>query len=428
MGLWRSGSQVAGLLLLGRLTGFGREWLLSARAGASGSSDLAIVLLTLPDLLVNLLLGGGLGATLVPVLQQLAPGQRQRLATQVALPIGVAFALLALVLGLGAPQLLALMAPGVAGAERTAGQGPLVVALVAVPLTALAGVTTALLNAGGRFGLGACGTALFNLLVIAAMASQLPLVWAVAWGVIAGALLRLLVQTLGAGWRLRNTWRAPWLVDRSLLRRFGGNFGFVTALVLLPPIARAWASSADAGALSLFNYASKLVELPLGVLMGALSTVLLPHLAINPSPAAVGRALRLSSLAAVAISVPALVWASPLARIVYFRADFSAPQLQQLGQATAWAFAFLLPQTLVLLYGTVFAALGRTRPLVLTAAVMLAALLTAAPLAVRLGGLSGVMAAYGLVYVVGALLLSWLAWRDLGAEPFRLAMGLDGAA
>jgi O-antigen/teichoic acid export membrane protein len=113
---------------------------------------------------------------------------------------------------------------------------------------------------------------------------------------------------------------------------------------------------------------------------------------------------------------------------VYFRADFSAPQLQQLGQATAWAFAFLLPQTLVLLYGTVFAALGRTRPLVLTAVVMLAALLTAAPLAVWLGGLSGVMAAYGLVYVVGALLLSWLAWRDLGAEPFRLAMGLDGAA
>jgi len=426
VGLWRSGSVVAALLLLGRLTGFGREWLLSARAGASGSSDLAIVLLTLPDLLVNLLLGGGMGATLVPVLQQLPPAQRQRLAAQVALPVGGAFALLAGLLALGAPGLLELLAPGVPLAQRAAAQLPLGLALLAVPLTALAGVSTALLNASGRFGLGACGTALFNLLVIAALASRLPLVWAVAAGVLAGALLRLLVQLVGAssGPPSAGIWQGPWLVDLPLLRRFGGNFGFVTGLVLLPPIARAWASTADPGALSLFNYASKLVELPLGVLMGALSTVLLPHLAANPNAATIGKALRLSALAAVAISLPALLWATPLARLVYFKADFSALQLQQLGHATTWAFVFLLPQVLVTLYGTVFAALGRTRPLVLTAVVMVAALLAAAPLAARLGGLSGVMAAYGLVYALGAVLLSWLTWRALGAAPFRLALGL----
>jgi len=426
VGLWRSGSVVAALLLLGRLTGFGREWLLSARAGASGSSDLAIVLLTLPDLLVNLLLGGGLGATLVPVLQQLPPAQRQRLAAQVALPVGGAFALLAGLLALGAPGLLELLAPGVPLAQRAAAQLPLGLALLAVPLTALAGVSTALLNASGRFGLGACGTALFNLLVIAALASRLPLVWAVAAGVLAGALLRLLVQLVGAssGPPSAGIWQGPWLVDLPLLRRFGGNFGFVTGLVLLPPIARAWASTADPGALSLFNYASKLVELPLGVLMGALSTVLLPHLAANPNAATIGKALRLSALAAVAISLPALLWATPLARLVYFKADFSALQLQQLGHATTWAFVFLLPQVLVTLYGTLFAALGRTRPLVLTAVVMVAALLAAAPLAARLGGLSGVMAAYGLVYALGAVLLSWLTWRALGAAPFRLALGL----
>jgi len=432
VGLWRSGSVVAALLLLGRLTGFGREWLLSARAGASGSSDLAIVLLTLPDLLVNLLLGGGLGATLVPVLQQLPTAQRQRLAAQVALPVGAAFALLAVLLALGAPGLLELLAPGVPLAHRAAAQLPLGLALLAVPLTALAGVSTALLNASGRFGLGACGTALFNLLVIAALASRLPLVWAVAAGVLAGALLRLLVQVVGAssgtpagaGQRPVGIWQGPWLVDRPLLRRFGGNFGFVTGLVLLPPIARAWASTADPGTLSLFNYAGKLVDLPLGVLMGALSTVLLPHLAANPNAATIGKALRLSALAAVAISLPALLWATPLARLVYFKADFSALQVQQLGHATTWAFVFLLPQVLVMLYGTVFAALGRTRPLLLTAVVMVGALLAAAPLAARMGGLGGVMAAYGLVYALGAVLLTWLAWRALGAAPFRQALGL----
>jgi len=68
--------------------------------------------------------------------------------------------------------------------------------------------------------------------------------------------------------------------------------------------------------------------------------------------------------------------------------------------------------------------LGRTRPLLITAVVMVAALLAAAPLAARLGGLSGVMAAYGLVYALGALLLSWLTWRALGPAPFREALGL----
>lgn len=425
MSLWRSGSMVAALLLVGRLTGFGREWLLSARAGASDSSDLAIVLLTLPDLLVNLLLGGGLGATLVPVLQQLPSDQRQRLAAQVALPVGTAFALLACLLILGSTQLLTLLAPGVATAQIVAARAPLSLALLAVPLTALAGVTTALLNASGRFDVAASGTALFNLLVIAALASQMPLVWAVASGVLAGAMLRLLVQMLGVSTSTQE-WLAvgraglrPWLVNKALLRRFVGNFGFVTGLVLLQPIARACASTHDPGALSLFNYASKLVDLPLGVLMGALTTVLLPHLAAAPSAASIKRVMRLTVTAAVAISLPALLWATPLARLVYFKADFSPLQLQQLGQATAWAFVFLLPQALVNLYGTVFAALGRTRPLLLCAVLMLTGLLLTAPLASRLAGLSGVMVAYGLVYALGAGLLSWLCWRTLAEAPSR---------
>jgi len=81
----------------------------------------------------------------------------------------------------------------------------------------------------------------------------------------------------------------------------------------------------------------------------------------------------------------------------------------------------LLPQALVNLYDTVFAAMGRSRSLLLTAALMLAALLAAAPLGARLAGLGGVMAAYDLVYTLGAVLLSWLT---LGVAPFRAAFGL----
>ena len=56
----RAGLTVAIFVLLGRITGFGREWLLAVQSGASSVTDVAIVLLTFPDLMVNLLLGGGL--------------------------------------------------------------------------------------------------------------------------------------------------------------------------------------------------------------------------------------------------------------------------------------------------------------------------------------------------------------------------------
>jgi putative peptidoglycan lipid II flippase len=414
MALKRSAGVVAALLLLGRATGFGREWMLSARGGASGSTDLAIVLFTLPDLLVNLLLAGGLGATLVPVLQGLPISNRRQLAGQVALLVGAGFALLALLLILLAPQLLDWLAPGVSGAQRMAAAKPLALTALAVPLTAMAGVSTALLNASGRFALGACGTTVFNLSVIAALATRLPLLWAMAGGVVAGALLRWLVQSLGVGTAIPVVpWRGPWQVDRHLLLRFGGNFGFASAVVLLPPIARSWASLSDPGALSMFNYAAKLVELPLGVLMGSLSAVLLPHLASNPAPSQIRRTVRLAAISALVIAVPALLTATPLARLVYFKADFSPLQLQELGRTTAWAFAFLLPQALVSLYGTVFAALGRTRPLVLTGVMMLFVELLLAPLGHHLGGLIGVMVANGCVYVLAACLLSLLLQREL---------------
>ncbi len=425
MGLWRSGSLVAALILFGRITGFGREWVLSARAGASSSSDLAIVMLTLPDLLVNLLLGGGLGATLVPMLKNLMPPQRQRLAGQVAIAVGVAFSLLTLLLMMESLRVLELMAPGVSGAEQAGALGALRLSLIAVPLTAMAGVCTALLNACGRFGLGASGTAVFNVLVIAAISSQLPLDWAIAVGVAAGALIRLLAQSLGSSLDLSNTLSRPCLIEKTLVRRFGGNFGFVTALVLLPPIARAWASTTEPGALSLFNYANKLVDLPLGVLMGALSTVLLPHLSSNPNPRTVGLALRVSCLTATGISLLAMQWPAELARLVYYKAPFSEIQLQQLGQITSLTFAFVLPQALVILFGTVFAALGRTRPLIGTGALMVASLLAGAPMGARLGGLNGVAVSYGLVYALGALTLSYVAWQQLGDKAFRIAFGLD---
>ena len=56
--LIRSGLILAVGVLLGRLLGFFRETLIASQFGVSGLADVAILTLTLPDLFMNVLLGG----------------------------------------------------------------------------------------------------------------------------------------------------------------------------------------------------------------------------------------------------------------------------------------------------------------------------------------------------------------------------------
>ena len=58
-------------LLLGRLFGFLREVLIASKFGISSESDIATILLTIPDFLVGLIAGGALSAVLIPEFQKI---------------------------------------------------------------------------------------------------------------------------------------------------------------------------------------------------------------------------------------------------------------------------------------------------------------------------------------------------------------------
>jgi len=53
-------------LLLGRLSGFVRESIVATTYGTSSQADIVVLMLTVPDLLVNILVGGAMGAVLIP--------------------------------------------------------------------------------------------------------------------------------------------------------------------------------------------------------------------------------------------------------------------------------------------------------------------------------------------------------------------------
>lgn len=428
----RSGIVVACLLMAGRLTGFVREWFI-ARAGASEATDMAVVLLTFPDLMVGLLLGGGLSAALVPAFKQMKPGEDTALLLACMRLVGGFFLLVAIVVAIFAPTILGVLAPGLPAHVHAENTTLFRLITVALPLAALSGVVVASLNASGSFAIGASGTLVFNLTVIACLLSinSYGLPTAITIGALLGALLRLAIQSRG----LRLHWPAHGIngrksIDRALIRRFFASFGFMTVLVALPPLARAIASLDDAGALSLFNYAHKLVELPMGVVIGAITTVLLPRLAADFSlrgqattaQANLAAGIRAVLSISIGIAIPAAVFADTLVQLAFFKAAFSAEQVRTLSTLAAVGFVSLPFQGLLSIYGSAFAASGHTRPLVSTGLTMLIAIAVLAPATRMALGLTGVMLAYAGVYALGTILLSRQIRKHFGSDTFGVAL------
>jgi len=83
------------LLLLGRVSGFFRDWLIAYVAGAGINSDLAVVLITLPDLVVNLVVGGGISASLVPKYQSIGESQSSALYLSLLKSFFIGFSIIA---------------------------------------------------------------------------------------------------------------------------------------------------------------------------------------------------------------------------------------------------------------------------------------------------------------------------------------------
>lgn len=269
------------VLLAGRITGLLRELGLASVFGLTPEADLAVLLLTMPDLLVNLLISGGISAALVPRFSVLPPDQAQALFRRVSALVLTLFSLAGLTFVAWPEALFFLLAPGLDAAHPDL--ATLGAVALALPLTGMAGVTGAYLNAQQRFLVVGCGTLLFNAGVLAALAAARqttnPLALLSA-GIAAGAVLRLAAQALllprsRLGGRVKVR-----LLDRTLLRAFA-LATLASGLTLLAPIiVRAMASTLGPGAIASFNYAQKLVELPVTILISSICTVALSQLSV----------------------------------------------------------------------------------------------------------------------------------------------------
>ncbi|MDQ1429192.1 MAG: putative peptidoglycan lipid flippase, partial [Acidimicrobiaceae bacterium] len=242
--------------LLSRLTGFGRVLALIWAFGiTSGLTDVYTIANTAPNILYDLVLGGVLSATLVPVfvdyLGRDDTEEGWRAISAVVTAITVTLVALSAVFWFAAPAIIRFYAilnhgPGVAD-QRAIGTTLLHMFVPQLFLLGGIAVTTALLNARRRFAAVAFSPVVNNLVAIGAIvaarvvATSLTLpgfradqsaLLILGLGTTAGYLFQFLVQVpplIRAGFRLRPVWAPTHPAVRTVLRLSLWTFGSVMA-------------------------------------------------------------------------------------------------------------------------------------------------------------------------------------------------------
>ncbi|WP_299968648.1 lipid II flippase MurJ [uncultured Roseobacter sp.] len=274
-------------LLLSRVSGLIREQVLGARLGLSAETDAAILMLTLPDLLVGLLLAGGFSAALVPALTKVEPVARIVLMRRVMGWTAAGGLLIAGALFLAAPLVLAVLAPALDPGSLVHFRMGFAVSLMALPIAAVIGVATAYLSAVGKYTVPALSVLAFNVALAGYFLVGLSagaVNFAVFGGVIlAACALRLAVQFS----RMTEVLRPP-SEDHVFAAGFRALFAqgvFAYALIVgIPVLFRSLYASGGPGDLAAFNYALRVFELPAGILIAPIVVVFLPLLSALPGP------------------------------------------------------------------------------------------------------------------------------------------------
>lgn len=309
--------------ILSRLMGFVRDRVLATTVGPGLELDAFLLAAKVPTHLYTLLIGGQLSAALVPVLAayRAGPVEALRRAASVLLSVAaVATGLAALAVYAFADPIAGVLADGL-GAEGIAivAQALRILAPSAL-LFGIGGVLTGLLLSQERFRGPALAGAVYNLGVIASLGLAYQRLGFVALplGVVLGSAGQLVLLALGArDLRLRPSFDLRHRALRRVLVLYAPiALGLLATDVLLPTLDGYYSSHAGLAARSWLDLATRLTQLPHGLITVAISLAILPTLAAahaKGEDATFARTLSRGGRMVLALTLPAVVGLAVLA-------------------------------------------------------------------------------------------------------------------
>jgi len=264
---------IAGFSFLSRILGLFRDRLLFSTFGAGDVLDTYYAAFRLPDLIFNTLVLGALSAAFIPVFLEYWHKDKEQ-AWKIANSVLNIILVVLLILGIAgfylAPEVVSIIAPGFDLEKRLATAELTRIMLLGIIFLGLSNIASSILNAFKRFTAFAIAPVMYNIGIIIGIIILVPMFGpeGLAWGVVLGAFLHFLVQLpsiarLGFrysfcfNWRMRGVWKIGALM---LPRTFG------LAINQINQVANtAIGSTLAIGSVSIFNAATNLQAVPLGM-------------------------------------------------------------------------------------------------------------------------------------------------------------------
>jgi putative peptidoglycan lipid II flippase len=262
--------------LLSRLMGIFRDRALAHHFGAGPIVDVYYASFKIPDLIYNLLIAGALTAGFIPVFTKLFYQHENKstawkLANNVTNIVGI---ILIILCGLGiifAPFISPILVPGFSAEQKELVLEFTRIMFLSPLLLGFSMVLGGILQSLRQFAIYSIAPIFYNAGIIIGILYLVPLIGktGLAWGVILGALLHLVIQIYGAyhqgyRWHLILNFKDPntRLIGKLMIPRTLGlaatqlNTVIVTVLASILPI----------GSVAIYNYASNLQGVPVGMI------------------------------------------------------------------------------------------------------------------------------------------------------------------
>lgn len=355
---------IAGAVLLSRILGLFKYRLLTSRFSVA-DIGIFITAFRLPNTVFDLIVLGALTTAFIPVFTNLIVKDKNDEANRVASTILnvsiLVFLALSLVFIIFTDPIMHLIAPGLTPAEMALAVPFTRIMLLGQTLPLILGnFLTGILQSHKRFLVPALAPVAYNLGIILGIIFLSPVMglYGAVWGVILGAFLFLLIQIplcthLNFQYQLKIDLKQPGVreIGRLILPRTLG-----LGITQLNYFANLMISSLiSTRAITIFNFAQQLEQLPIGIFAATISQAALPTLSEEQSKEDQYAAFKktfLTSLHQILFLVcPAavilIVLRIPIVRLVYGAAKFDWPATVETGRTLAFLGVGLIAEAAI---------------------------------------------------------------------------------
>lgn len=419
---------VAFLSFASRLVGLMRDRFLAGHFGAGDTLDAYYAAFKLPDLFFNLIVVGALSASFIPLFTKYFFDEKKRaraweVTNNVLHIILCGLIVLFAVLAVAADPLSKVIAPGFSPEKLVLVASYTRVMLLAQIMLAASMIFGSALQGMRRFFLSSLAPIFYNVgIIVGAMwftESLGPI--GLAWGVVLGAFLHLLIQLVGvrsAGYRHAWVFRPRDPDSREILRLMGPRVVGIGTAQINFVIFTIIASTLTAGSVTLFQFAYNIQYFPVGIIGISYAIAAFPSFAET-----LGKGDKKGFLSVFTSTIRQLVFflapltvlfillRAQLVRVIVGAGDFDWAATVTTANTLAFFALSFIAQAFVALLSRAFYALRDTAtPLVLAVVTDIIALICALWLKSSLG-VMGLGIAFSLSAIVEAALL-WVTLRQ----------------